>query len=135
MPAFREEIVCEADPTAVWRLVHDPDRLAEWMSDTERVEPAAGEGLVTRYLHGWPDHPMPTRVRAHADGARVVISCLVSDIDFQVILSPHPLGCAVAVAASVPERESARLDGLRELVRSSLARLAERASASGAALG
>lgn len=134
MPGFREEIVCEADPTAVWRLVHDPDRLAEWMADTERVE-AAGEGLVTRYLHGWPDFPMPTRVRSRADGVRVVISCLVSDIDFQVTLCPHPLGCGVEVAASVPDREAARIDGLRELVRASLERLAARASAPPAPLG
>lgn len=134
MPAFREEIVCEAEPAAVWRLVHDPDRLAEWMVDTERVEPGEG-GAVTRYLHGWPDFPMPTRVRSRADGARVVISCLVSDIDIQVTLSPHPRGCGVEIAASVPDREAARVDGLRELVHQSLARLAERASAPGAQLG
>lgn len=134
MPSFTERVVCEAPPADVWRLVHDPDRLPEWMADTQRVEPC-DDGTVTRFLHGWPDHPMPTRVTTRADGARVVISCLVSDIDLRVALSPHPLGCAVELEVSLPEHEAARLDGVRRLAVDSLARLAEITSAPGAALG
>jgi uncharacterized protein YndB with AHSA1/START domain len=127
MPGFRETVVCDAPAIEVWRLVHDPERLPEWMSDTERVEPA-DDGTVTRYLHGWPDDPMPTRLRSHADGARVVISCLVSDIEMTMSLAPHPRGCAVELEVSLPEGESARLEGMRRLAADSLARLAARAS-------
>ena len=133
MPSFRESIVCAAPPAEVWRLVHDPARMHEWMTDTERVEPAV-DGTVTRYLVGWPDYPMATRVRSHNDGARVVISCLVSDIDFRIALSPDPVGCGVEIEVTLPEEEAARMDGVHEVVVASLARLAER-SASGAALG
>ena len=37
MPTLRETIVCDATPTSVWRIVHDPERVSEWMADTERV--------------------------------------------------------------------------------------------------
>ncbi len=134
MPGFREGIVCPAPPAEVWRLVHDPARMSEWLTDTARVEPGDGGDTVTRYLHGWPDYPMPTRVRSHGDGTRVVISCLVSDIDFRVTLSPDPGGCRVDIDVSLPEEEAARLDGVRGVVVASLERLAER-SAAGSRLG
>ena len=135
MPSFRESIVCAAPPAAVWRIVHDPERFAEWMADTERVEPGEEEGTVVRYLHGWPDFPMPTRVESRSAGGRVVISCLVSDIDFRVGLAPHDAGCRVEIEVAVPETEAARAEGLRQMVTASLARLADRASAGGPPLG
>ncbi len=131
---FREGIVCAAPPADVWRLVHDPSRMSEWMTDTERVEAGNAADTVTRYLHGWPDHPMPTRVSSQREGSRVIISCLVSDIDFRVALSPDPGGCRVDIDVSLPDAEAARLGGVRTLVADSLARLAER-SASGTPLG
>lgn len=134
MPSFREEIVCAASPTSVWRIVHDPERFSEWMVDTERVEPGE-DGTVTRYLHGWPDFPMPTRVESRAEGARVVISCLVSDIDFRVSLAPDGEGCAVEIEVSIPDAEARRAEDVRALVVASLVRLADRAAAAGTPLG
>ncbi|WP_217912817.1 SRPBCC family protein [Miltoncostaea marina] len=134
MPAFTERTVCAAPPAQVWRLVHDPERMPEWLVDTERVE-GGDDGTVTRYLHGWPDFPMPTRVTTRADGARVVISCLVSDIDIRVALEPHPAGCAVEMEVCVPEAEAARLPAARRLAVDSLARLSRITSAGAAALG
>ena len=134
MPSFAERTVCAAPPADVWRLVHDPERLPEWLVDTERVE-GGGDGTVTRYLHGWPDLPMPTRVTSRAEGPRVVISCLVSDIDIQVSLAPHPAGCAVEMAVRLPEAESARLPAVRRLAVDSLARLSRITSAGAPALG
>jgi hypothetical protein len=132
MPVAEGAVVCPVDPIEVWRLVHDPMRLHEWMVDTERVEPAHG-GAVTRYLHGWPEYPMPTRMRT-GTGGRVIISCLVSDIDIVVSLAPHPDGCTVAMEAQIPEAEAHRRDAVQDLVDASLARLAER-SAGTARLG
>jgi hypothetical protein len=76
---------------------------------------------------------MPTRLRSQADGARVVISCLVSDIEMTVSLAPHPRGCAVDFAVSVPDGEASRLADMRRLATASLARLAERSSRPGGA--
>ena len=135
MPAFRETVVCDAAPTAVWRIVHDPERFSEWMVDTERVEAGDDEGTVVRYLHGLPDFPMPTRVESRAEGGRVVISCLVSDIDLRVSLTPEGAGCGVEIAVTIPEGEAHREEAMRELVTASLARLAERAAAEGPPLG
>ena len=114
-------------------MVHDPERFAEWMVNTARVE--RGEhGTVTRYLHGWPDFPMPTRVHSRAEGARVVISCLVSDVNLRVSLAPDAAGCAVDIDVAIPDAEAHREGDLRALVAASLVRLAER-TAAGTSLG
>lgn len=131
MPVAEHRVVCAASPLAVWRLVHDPLRLHEWMADTERVAPAGDDGVVTRYLHGWPDHPMPTRVAPGAPASPVTISCLVSDIEIVVALEPHRDGCAVRITARIPDAEARRADAIDGLVRESLARLASRAAQEG----
>ena len=105
------------------------------MVDTERVEAGDDDGTVVRCLHGWPDFPMPTRVESRAEGGRVVISCLVSDIDLRVSLTPEGAGCGVEIAVTIPEGEAHREEAMRELVTASLARLAERAAAEGPPLG
>lgn len=128
MPVAEHRAVCAAPALSVWRLAHDPARLGDWMADTARVERAGEEGVVTRYLHGWPDHPMPTRVRPGAATGPVVISCLVSDIEIVVALEPHPAGCAVRITATVPDGEADRLDAIDGLVRGSLDRLVARAA-------
>ncbi len=81
-----------------------------------------------------PPSATSTRVRSQRDGSRVVISCLVSDIDFRVTLSPDPEGCRVDIDVRLPDEEAARLDGVRAVVVASLERLAER-SAAGTPLG
>ncbi len=134
MPRVGGSVVCAASAFAVWRLVHDPERLPEWLADTERVEPGA-DGAVVRYLHGWPDFPMPTEVRSVRDGARVVVSCLVSDIDITVVLTPDDAGCRVALTAVLPEAEAHRSDAMQDLVDASLRRLADRVTAGRDRLG
>ena len=48
-----EERRVNAPPAAVWKLVDDIGRYAEWFSFAERMEPLAGEGLGRRQrLHG-----------------------------------------------------------------------------------
>lgn len=125
MPSFQERARCAAPAESVWRLLHDPRRFAEWWADTERVE--TGGEHPTRYVAGWPDFPMPMALDTRADGARVVISCLVSDVRFEWTLEPEPSGCAVQVTAELPEHEAARLGALRAEVGASLERLVARA--------
>lgn len=129
MPGFAQRATCAAPAEAVWRLLHDPRRFAEWWANTDRVE-TDGE-RPTRYVEGWPDFPMPMALDTRAEGGRVIISCLVSDVRLEWTLEPDPPGCAVRVAAELPEREAARLDALRAEVSASLGRLVARAEGVG----
>lgn len=125
MPSFAERAHCRAPATAVWKLLHDPRRFAEWWAGTARIE-AGGAGGV-RWLEGWPDLPMPFAVRTGGDDAGVVISCLVSDVCFAFRLEPADPGCGISVDAQLPEDEAPRTEALRDEVRRSLARLVTRA--------
>lgn len=123
MPTIRAAAVCRAPAIEVWRLVHDPARIHEWMEGTERAEPSGAHGVVTRYLAGWPEYPMPTRITARGEGC-VTVSCLVSDIDIDIVLTPAGAGCRVDIEARIPPAEAAREDAMRGVVEASLARLA-----------
>jgi uncharacterized protein YndB with AHSA1/START domain len=128
MPEFSERSSCAAPPEEVWKLLHDPERFADWWAGTERVE-AGGDGAVTRYADGWPDYPFPLDVAARREGAAIVISCLRSDIVYEWTLSPAPAGCNVAVRVTIPEEEAARLDPVSAEASASLARLVQVAQA------
>jgi len=134
MPVVGGSIVCAAPPLAVWRLVHDPARMPEWLSDTLSVEPGE-DGTLIRYLRGGGEMPFPTVIQERAEPGRLVFSCLVSDIDFSVELAPHPEGCRVVFTVTMPEREARKAPMLQATVDESLRLLARRATAEGGRLG
>lgn len=134
MPVVSAGALCAAAPIDVWRLVHDPCRLHEWMADTERAGPPDEDGVVTRFLTGWPEYPMPTRVTSTARGGGVTISCLVSDIEFRIALSEDPRGCRVELEARIPEAEAARADAMLALIQASVERIVS-VTAGGGRLG
>lgn len=130
MPEFEAEAHCRAPAVEPWRLLYDPMRFPEWWVGTARVEAGEG-GSVTRYMEAWPDFAYPTQVRQHADGTRVVVSCLLSNIVHEWSLAPAPDGCIVRVRVELPESEAGRLEAARAEVIPSLHRLvalAERGS-------
>ena len=127
MPEFTERTACQAPPEEVWKLLHDPERFADWWADTDRME--SRDGGVTRYAEAWPDYPFPLDVASRREGAAIVISCLRTDIVYEWTLSPAPGGCDVAVRVTVPEEEAARLDPVSAEASASLARLVEVAQA------
>lgn len=129
MPSFSESVVCAAPAERIWRLLYDPRRYPEWLTGTARVE-IEGES-VTRYLEGYPDFPMPTRIESERRGQSVRISCLVSDIDLDFLLEPHPEGCLVRLEGRLPEHEAARLEPVQETSRAALASLAALAEGRG----
>jgi uncharacterized protein YndB with AHSA1/START domain len=126
MPEFDDATVTAAPPEEVWKLLYDPARFAEWWAGVEQVEPAGhdGHGDITLYPEGYPDFPMPQRLRTDVDGRRVTISCLVSDLVYEWRLEPAAGGTRIGVHVEIPERESARLDTQREAVSASLRALA-----------
>jgi uncharacterized protein YndB with AHSA1/START domain len=134
MPSFDQYARSEAPPEQVWKLLYDPRRFPEWWVGIETVEPEPGNGddtaRYTMYPEGYPDFPMPQQLRSSAKDRSVRISCLISDLRFDWVLQPLDGGeaTAISVHVEIPEQEEHRLATQREVIRRSLARLAELAA-------
>jgi uncharacterized protein YndB with AHSA1/START domain len=133
MPTFDDATTTTAPVEEVWKLLYDPARLVEWWDGIERVEPrgTGGKGDMTVWPEGYPDFPMPQNLRTDADGHRVTISCLVSDLVFEWRLEPAGDGTRISVHVEIPEEEAARLDDQRAAVSASLRSLAALAAMDG----
>jgi uncharacterized protein YndB with AHSA1/START domain len=132
MPEFTMSASCRCPAEEVWKLLYDPFRFSEWWCGTARVEDVTDDTAV-RYMAEWPDFPYPTRVTTRSDGARVVISCLLSDIVQEWSLEPADEGCTIRLRVEVPAAEAGRLAAVRGELEASMPLLvaaAERAEAS-----
>jgi Polyketide cyclase / dehydrase and lipid transport len=132
MLSFAESAACRAPAEEVWALLYDPARYTEWWEGTERSEPVAG-GTV-RYRSSSPSVPVPTRIRAEAECARVMISCQIADVEWEWALEPADAGCRVRLDVRLSEEEADSFEKLRRDMRTSIGRLvaaAERAAATG----
>jgi len=130
MPTFDDATRTTAPVEEVWKLLYDPSRLIEWWEGIERIETHGtdGKGNVTIWPDGYPDFPMPQNLRTDADGKRVTVSCLVSDLVFEWKLEPLDDGTRIAVHVEIPEAEAFRLDDQRAAISASLRALAARAT-------
>jgi uncharacterized protein YndB with AHSA1/START domain len=126
MPTFDDATTTPAPVEEVWKLLYDPSRLIEWWEGIERIETHGtdGKGNVTIWPDGYPDFPMPQNLRTDADGKRVTVSCLVSDLVFAWKLEPLEDGTRIAVHVEIPEAEALRLDDQRAAISASLRALA-----------
>jgi uncharacterized protein YndB with AHSA1/START domain len=134
MPTFEESTVSAAQPEEVWKLLYDPARFPEWWAGVGSVAPGTGPGAdgdYTMYPEGYPDFPMPQALTSSQESGTVKISCLVSDLSFDWRLRPADTGhgTVISVHVQIPEQEAHRLETQHEVIRRSLARLAERAAA------
>ena len=128
MPTFDDETTTAAPTRAVWKVLYDPLRFAEWWSGFASVtvgDANGGRADVTVYPDGYPDFPMPQIVETRTADRRIVVSCTVSDLVFAWRLEPLERGTRISVHVEIPEQESARLAMQREVVSTSLRRLAE----------
>jgi len=127
MPSFDDRTVADAPVEEVWKLLYDPSRFTEWLEGVGSIElgPHDGAGDYTLYPEGYPDFPMPQAL--HARDRTVVISCLVSDLEFAWRLEPldDDARTAIAVHVQIPEAEAHRLDAQRAAIGASLRRLAD----------
>jgi hypothetical protein len=64
---------------------------------------------------------------AHDQG-RVTVSCLVSDLRFEWRLEPAGEGTRIIVDVEIPDAEAHRLETQREVISTSMRRLAELAA-------
>ncbi len=133
MPEFDDATTTSATAVQVWKVLYDPMRFSQWWSGFDNVtagDARGGEGDVTLWPAGYPDFPLPQRVRTQQRQQRVVVSCTVSDIVFEWRLEPAEQGTRISVHVEIPEHEAARLATQRDVVTSSLRRLAALAEAS-----
>jgi uncharacterized protein YndB with AHSA1/START domain len=131
MPAFDYAAVSAGPPEEVWKLLYDPARFPEWWAGVGSVDTSTDPGGYTMYPDGYPDFPMPQALDTSHENGTVRISCLVSDLCFSWRLRPEGTGTEICVHVEIPDREAARLEAQREIIRQSLARLADLASQPG----
>ncbi|HEU5353614.1 MAG TPA: SRPBCC family protein [Actinocrinis sp.] len=128
MPEFELSAPSRAPVEEVWKLLFDPARFPDWWVGIESVHEDA-PGRYTLWPTGYPDFPMPQKLRTDRVNGRVTVSCQVSDISFVWQLAEAGAGTSIQVRVSLPEREAHRLDGQQRDIKESLARLAVLAEA------
>jgi len=128
MPGFTLSARCCAPVEEVWKLLFDPARFPDWWVGIETVRKDA-PGEFTQWPAGYPDFPMPQKLRVDQANERVTISCQVSDIDVVWQLAEVGGGTFIRVNVSLPQREAHRLDGQQQVIQESLGRLTALAEA------
>jgi hypothetical protein len=106
----------------VWKLLFDPARFPDWWVGIETVRQDSPDEF-TQWPTGYPDFPMPQKLRVDQANEQVTISCQVSDIDVVWQLAEAGTGTSINVNVSLPEREAHRLDGQHQAIEESLRRL------------
>ena len=120
----------QAPVEEVWKLLFDPVRFPEWWVGVETVR-TDQPGEYTLWPVGYPDFPMPQQLRTDTSAGRVTMSCQVSDIDFGWRLADTGGGTAIEVRVDLPAAQRHRLDGQREVITESMARLVALAESTG----
>lgn len=123
---FRAEAACAAPAREVWKLLYDPVRFSRWWPGWERIEPGEGPAL-TRYDARWPDFAYPATVSSDPSTGRVVVSCLLSDIEHTWSIDPAGSGCQISVEVAIPAAEADRTGDTAEVVRQALSALVSEA--------
>ncbi len=144
--SFTDSLETAARPRAVWKVLHDPGRFPEWWAGLASIadvaaEPdaAGGEGQFTAFLDQSlfqdmdPGRPMVHSLRSSSDEDRVVVSCLVADIEYDWRLSPlaDGSGTRIDVTVVMPERRENRFELIRAIIGASIRRLAALAEGAG----
>jgi uncharacterized protein YndB with AHSA1/START domain len=122
MPVFTLSARCYAPVEEVWKLLFDPARFPDWWVGIETVRKDSPDEF-TQWPTGYPDFPMPQKLRVDQANEQVTISCQVSDIDVVWQLAEAGTGTSINVNVSLPEREAHRLDGQHQAIEESLRRL------------
>ena len=128
MPGFTLSTRCRAPVEEVWKLLFHPARFPDWWAGIETVRKDS-PGEFTQWPTGYPDFPMPQKLRVDQANERVTISCQVSDIDVVWQLAEADTGTSITVNVSLPEREAHRLDEQHQAIAESLHRLTALADA------
>lgn len=128
MPGFVLSASAQAPVEEVWKLLFDPSRFPQWWVGVATVRTDSADAY-TQWPTGFPDFAMPQLISRDPEGARVTISCQVSDIEFVWRLTEAGTGTGIRVEATLPEAEAHRFADQRRIIAESLQRLATLAEA------
>jgi len=128
MPGFAMDAQCRAPVEEVWKLLFDPARFPDWWAGIETVRKDAVDE-ITLWLTGFPDFPLPQRLRIDEVSERVTMSCQVFDIEVVWQLAEADTGTSITVNVTAPEREAGKLDWQHDVIEQSLRRLTALAEA------
>ena len=81
MSGFALSAQCRAPVEEVWKLMFEPTRFPDWWAGVETVRTGT-PGEFIQWPAGYPDFPMPQKLRVDQANERVTVSCQVSDIEF-----------------------------------------------------
>ena len=102
MPGFALTDTAAAPVEEVWKLLFDPSRFPEWWAGIETVRVGAEGELHGLARAGYPDFPLPQKLRADPANGRVTMSCQTFDIEFSWQLAEHGEDTRITVTADVP---------------------------------
>ena len=112
MPGFALSARCRAPVEEVWKLLFDPAQFPDWWAGIETVRKDA-PGEFTQWPTGYPDFPMPQKLRVDQANERVTISCQVSDIEIVWQLAEEGTGTSINVNVSLPSAKPTGSTGSR----------------------
>jgi uncharacterized protein YndB with AHSA1/START domain len=127
MPSFHDTATSDAAPEDVWKLLYDPSRFPDWWTGIGTIT-VTNDREYTMYPEGYPDFPMGQLLETQRDQQRVTVSCLVSDLRFEWRLEPAGEGTFITVEVEIPDAEVNRLETQREVITTSVQRLARLAA-------
>jgi hypothetical protein len=110
MPGFTLSARCYAPVEEVWKLLFDPARFPDWWVGIETVRKDSPDEF-TQWPTGYPDFPMPQKLRVDQANERVTISCQVSDIDVVWQLAEAGMGTSITVTSACPSTKPAGSTG------------------------
>ncbi len=130
MPDFEESREVGAAPDAVWRLVSDPNRLAEWVPTTTASRPVGEDSVrLQGESHG---HDYDTRGGFVADDAAKRLSWdspRHSGYRGSLVVAGHGGGSRVTVWVTIPDAPAQAEEEIMRGLRDTLDRIARLAQA------
>jgi uncharacterized protein YndB with AHSA1/START domain len=130
MPDFEQSREVGATPDAVWRLVSDPNRLADWVPTTTASRPAGEDAVrLQGESHG---HDYDTRGGFVADDAAKRLSWdspRHSGYRGTLVVADHAGGSRVTVGVTIPDAPAQADEEIRRGLRETLDRIAGLAQA------
>ena len=125
MPVIGAHALILATAEEVFKVLHDPTRLSEWLVGVDAVEGVRGTDGRLRFSLGSSDHP-GTRLEQRQEplaGGGIMMTCLHYGIHFRWRLVAEGDATHVHALVEIPEQARELADGYRTSIPASLERL------------